>query len=74
MNIYGGLIFNQGHVQDPRTGRMLAEDARDGARPDASDAISAPAAPGARGKTGRGAHGASRIGADLQAVLLSACR
>jgi len=24
MNIYGGLLFNQGHVQDPATARMLA--------------------------------------------------
>ena len=74
MNIYGGLIFNQGHVQDPRTARMLAEGAGDGARPGAGEAASALAKAGARGKTGRGAHGASRIGADLQAVLLSACR
>ena len=73
MNIYGGLLFNQGHVQDPETARMLA------GVPAAEPASTSGARPtdgaGTREDAARLRQGRGRVhGVELWAALLSAFR
>lgn len=76
MNIYGGLLFNQGHVQDPATARMLAGVAEPApASPDSDRPRGATAAPGTREYAagllqGRRWHG----WVELETALLAALR
>lgn len=71
MNIYTGLLFNQGHLQDPALARSLAR-AQEQAPPDAGGrtgeaAAAEPQAAVPRVRRGRG-------WVELQAALLSAFR
>ena len=73
MNIYGGLLFNQGHVQDPATARMLA------GAPAAAPASTAGLRPtdgaGTREDAARLLNERGRLcGGELWAALLSAFR
>ncbi|MGJ4803323.1 hypothetical protein [Luteimonas sp. SDU82] len=73
MNIYGGLLFNQGHVQDPATARMLAD--ASGAAAPPVQAQRPPPAAGTRQDAARLAQARGvRGGVELWAALLAAFR
>lgn len=76
MNIYAGLLFNQGHVQDPGTARMLADvpeptpKAPDNDRPRRGDTAPGTRAYAAELLQGRRWHG----WVELETVLLASLR
>ena len=73
MNLYAGLLFNQGHVQDVETARMLSEAPAPG--PGAGDGPGGVARPGTREDAARLLQGRGRVvGVELWAALLSAFR
>ncbi|MDH7454428.1 hypothetical protein QF205_15310 [Luteimonas composti] len=75
MNLYAGLLFNQGHVQDVETARMLSEAPGPAPAPAAGEGPPATARPGTREDAARLLQGRGRVvGVELWAALLSAFR
>lgn len=71
MNIYAGLLFNQGHVADVTTARLLAGAAEPG--PTAGDATGPPgSAPGTREDAARQLQARRGYGGvELRALLMA---
>jgi hypothetical protein len=73
MNIYAGLLFNQGYISDPELARALAGTPRPAPGPASPPASGEGTdSPGHPGHSSREGHRRRRL--DLQAALLAAFR